>query len=279
MFYIIGLGLGDPKDITVRGLEIVKKCDRVYLESYTSILTCGTEQLENFYGRPLIVADRDLVELEADVILQGATEKDVALLVVGDPFGATTHTDFILRAKEKNIPVQVVHNASILNAVGCCGLQLYNFGETVSIPLWTDTWQPDSFYDKIVNNFKNKLHTLCLLDIKVKEPTLESLTMKKKVYMPPKFMTVSEASQQLQRIIERKREAGVNPIVTEEALCVGLARIGSDTQKIIVCNLEIMSTVDLGAPLHSLIIIGPVTHPIEIEYLSQFLMNKTRLCM
>lgn len=38
MFYVVGLGLGDVKDITVKGLEIVKKCDRVYLEAYTSIL-------------------------------------------------------------------------------------------------------------------------------------------------------------------------------------------------------------------------------------------------
>lgn len=45
MFYIIGLGLGDAKDITVKGLEIVQKCDRIYLESYTSILTCGKEAL------------------------------------------------------------------------------------------------------------------------------------------------------------------------------------------------------------------------------------------
>lgn len=44
--------------------------------------------------------------------------------VVGDPFGATTHTDLILRAKEAGVPHQVVHNASILNAVGCCGLQV-----------------------------------------------------------------------------------------------------------------------------------------------------------
>lgn len=42
---MIGLGLGDPKDITVKGLEIVKRCERVYLESYTSILTCGQEKL------------------------------------------------------------------------------------------------------------------------------------------------------------------------------------------------------------------------------------------
>lgn len=45
MFYIIGLGLGDCKDISVKGLEIIKKCERVYLEAYTSILTVGTEVL------------------------------------------------------------------------------------------------------------------------------------------------------------------------------------------------------------------------------------------
>lgn len=58
---------------------------------------------------------------------------------------------------------QVVHNASILTAVGCCGLQLYNFGETVSIPFWTETWEPDSFLDKIEANLERGLHTLCLL--------------------------------------------------------------------------------------------------------------------
>ncbi|XP_028133687.1 diphthine methyl ester synthase [Diabrotica virgifera virgifera] len=274
MFYIIGLGLGDPKDITVKGLEIVKKCDRVYLEAYTSILTCGKEELEKFYGRPLIVADRDLVELGADDILAGAEEKDVALLVVGDPFGATTHTDFILRAKEKGIKFQVVHNASILNAVGCCGLQLYSFGETVSIPFWTDQWQPDSFFDKIVNNVKNRLHTLCLLDIKVKEPTLESLTMKKKVYMPPKFMMVSEAALQLLQIIDKRKEQGEDPGISEKNVCVGLARVGSESQKIVTCSLKNMSTVDLGGPLHSLIVVGPIIHPVEMEYLVQFEMKK-----
>jgi len=45
MFYVIGLGLGDAKDVTVNGLEIIKKCDRVYLESYTSILTVQQETL------------------------------------------------------------------------------------------------------------------------------------------------------------------------------------------------------------------------------------------
>ena len=48
MFYVIGLGLGDAKDITVKGLEIIKKCKRVYMEYYTSILTVGIEDLVRY---------------------------------------------------------------------------------------------------------------------------------------------------------------------------------------------------------------------------------------
>ena len=42
---------------------------------------------------------------------------------------ATTHTDLELRARALKIPTKVIHNASIMNAVGACGLQLYRFGE------------------------------------------------------------------------------------------------------------------------------------------------------
>ena len=45
MLYFIGLGLADEKDITVKGLEIVKRAERVYLEAYTAILLVDKEQL------------------------------------------------------------------------------------------------------------------------------------------------------------------------------------------------------------------------------------------
>jgi len=212
-----------------------------------------------------------MVEQGADVMLGQAQNRDVAFLVVGDPFGATTHTDLILRAKEQNIEVKIIHNASIMNAVGCCGLQLYHFGETVSIPYWTETWRPISFYDKINANYKQGLHTLCLLDIKVKEPTLESLMKKKIEYMPPKFMTVGEAAGQLLEIIEKKKAAGETDLAyTGETLCVGLARVGHDTQSIVATTLREMKEKDLGGPLHSLILPSKVLHPLEKEYLQQF---------
>uniref|UniRef100_A0A3P8TSH2 diphthine methyl ester synthase n=1 Tax=Amphiprion percula TaxID=161767 RepID=A0A3P8TSH2_AMPPE len=208
MLYLIGLGLGDAADITVKGLQAVKSCSRVYLEAYTSILTVGKEALEEYYGKELILADRDLVEQGADEILKDADVTDVAFLVVGDPFGATTHSDLVLRAVNAGIPYKVIHNASIMNAVGCCGLQLYNFGETVSVVFWTETWKPESFYDKICKNKAAGLHTLCLLDIKVKEQTIENMMRGKKIYEPPRYMTVSQAADQLIQIIDRRRKEG-----------------------------------------------------------------------
>lgn len=45
MLHLVGLGLADEKDITVRGLEIVKKAERVYLEAYTAILLVDKAKL------------------------------------------------------------------------------------------------------------------------------------------------------------------------------------------------------------------------------------------
>jgi len=76
---------------------------------------------------------------------------------------ATTHTDLLLRAQDEGIETHIVHNASIMNAAGACGLQLYNFGATVSIPFFRDDWRPDSWYPKIKYNAGGGMHTLCLL--------------------------------------------------------------------------------------------------------------------
>lgn len=87
VLYLIGLGLGDEKDITVNGLETIRKCGEVFLEHYTAILgSVPVERLEEFYEKKIIVADREMVESQAERILQNAKEQDVAFLVVGDPF-------------------------------------------------------------------------------------------------------------------------------------------------------------------------------------------------
>lgn len=267
MLYIIGLGLGDERDITLRGLEAVKKCEKVYIEAYTSLLafgisTDGVNTLEKLYGKPVIVADREMVEEKSDDILAEAHGSDVAFLVVGDPFGATTHTDLVVRAKKLGIEVKVVFNASVMNAIGICGLQLYRYGETVSIPFFTETWRPDSFYEKIQRNRKLGLHTLCLLDIRVKEPSLESLCRGKKEYEPPRYMSINTAIEQLLEVEEKLGESAYD----EDTDCVGFARLGSEDQIIVAGKMKQLRTVDFGKPLHCLVIIGK-RHPVEDEML------------
>ena len=62
VLYLIGIGLNDEKDISLKGLSIVKKCSKVYLESYTSKLNSSLKKMEKLYGKKVIVADRDMVE-------------------------------------------------------------------------------------------------------------------------------------------------------------------------------------------------------------------------
>ncbi|RXK35106.1 diphthine synthase [Tremella mesenterica] len=211
MLYIVGLGLSDERDITVKGLDAVKKSARVYLESYTSILMCPIETLEAFYERKVITATREMVELQADEILQGADKLDVAFLVVGDPLGATTHSDLILRARSLNIPTQVIHNASILTALGSTGLQMYSFGQTISLPFYTSTWAPDSWYDRLEENLRVGLHTLVLLDIKVREQSEENMARGRLIYEPPRFMSPHTAFQQILQTLSTRHARRAPP--------------------------------------------------------------------
>ncbi|KAL1917907.1 uncharacterized protein VTP21DRAFT_3741 [Calcarisporiella thermophila] len=272
MLYVIGLGLSDERDITVKGLEAVRKCERVYLEAYTSILMVEKEKLEAYYGKEIVIADREMVEQESDAILKDADKIDVGFLVVGDPYGATTHTDLILRAKELNIPVRSIHNASIMNAIGSCGLQLYNFGQTISIVFFHENWRPDSFYDRIKENRAIGLHTLCLLDIKVKEQSWENMARGRKIYEPPRYMTVNQAAEQLLEIEEKRGEN----VYGADTLAIGCARIGTDTEQFAVGTLKELLDVDLGGPLHSLVIVGSRLHALEADFMRPFAVNPDR---
>ena len=181
VLYLIGLGLGDKKDITYKGLEIVRKCKKIFLESYTAIFTeLNIDELKEFYQtNEIIIADRNLVESQSDLILTNCDIDDHCLLVIGDPLAATTHNDLIKRAYDLNITVKIIHNASIMNAVASCGLSLYRFGQTISIPYFNNGEKAEkgentiqtSWYDKLATNLSVGYHTLCLLDIKVKEQT------------------------------------------------------------------------------------------------------------
>lgn len=76
---------------------------------------------------------------------------------------------------------------------------------------------------------------------------------------------MNTAIEQLLEIEEDRKEGAYGP----DTLCVGVARIGSDTQQIVAGTMSELAGVDFGPPLHSLIIAGE-THVIEQEILAQY---------
>ena len=160
MLYLIGLGL-ELKDINLKTLEVIKRCKKIYLESYTSTGTNITE-LEKIIKKSIIVAYRNIIEND-ETILKEAEKFNVAILVYGDPLIATTHINFIIDAKKFNTKVELIHNNSILNVISETGLQVYNFGKITSIPFNNKNIKTP--IEVINNNLNINLHTLVLLDL------------------------------------------------------------------------------------------------------------------
>ncbi|MEK6852775.1 MAG: diphthine synthase [Nanoarchaeota archaeon] len=162
MLYIIGIGL-DSNDVSLKALEAIKKCSRIYLESYTSDFPYNIEELEQVLKVKLEIANRKFVE-ESDSWLQNARNENIALLVSGDPLVATTHKEILLRAEKFQVKVDLIHSVSVISAVAETGLELYKFGKIASIPRWRENFKPESFFDTFLENEKISAHTLFLVD-------------------------------------------------------------------------------------------------------------------
>ncbi|WP_456366467.1 diphthine synthase [Thermococcus sp.] len=250
--YFIGLGLHDEKDITLKGLEAVRRCDRVFAEFYTSLLAGTTiEKIEELIGKPIRRLSREDVELNFEkVVLPEARGKDVAFLTAGDPMVATTHADLRIRAKKAGVESYVIHAPSIYSAVGVTGLQIYKFGKSATVAYPEGNWFPTSYYDVIRENLERGLHTLLFLDIKAQEK---------------RYMTANEAMELLLKVEEMKG-AG---IFTPGTLVVVLARAGSLKPTLRADYVGKMIEEDFGGQPHVLIVPGRL-HIVEAEYLVEF---------
>ncbi|WP_099209969.1 diphthine synthase [Thermococcus henrietii] len=250
--YFIGLGLYDEKDITLKGLETARKCDKVFAEFYTSLLAGTTiDKVEELIGKPIVRLSREDVELNFEkIVLPEAKEKDVAFLTAGDPMVATTHSDLRIRAKKAGVESYVIHAPSIYSAVAVTGLQIYKFGKSATVAYPEKNWFPTSHYDVIRENRERGLHTLLFLDIKAERN---------------RYMTANEAMEILLQVEEMKKEG----VFTPETLVVVLARAGSLNPTIRAGYVKNMINEDFGRQPHVLIVPGRL-HIVEAEYLVEF---------
>jgi len=255
MLYFVGLGLFDEKDISLKGLDVLKSVDTVYAEFFTSkLFGASLKAIEETIEKEIIVLNRQEVEEKNIFIKDAASGNDVALLTGGDPLIATTHTDFLVEAKKKGIKFEVIHASSILSsAPGISGLQAYKFGKVTTIPFPDENFFPHSPYMAIANNLVNDAHSLILLDIQAHNN---------------RYMTVNQGLEYLMKVKSDLVSGGREDeaIINEDTLAIGMARVGS-SDVVVNCNkISVLLNHDFGGPLHSIAIPSKL-HIVEGEYL------------
>jgi len=246
----IGLGLNDENDISLKGLNEIKKSDKVYAEFYTAKLF-GTDikKIKQLYGKDITILSREETE-NGDKIINDAKIKNIVFLSCGDSMSATTHLDLRLRAINEGINTEIIHGSSIFTAVpGLLGLQNYKFGRTTTLAYPENEYFPTSPYDIIKKNIDTGLHSLILLDIQVENN---------------KFMTANEGLHILEKM---EKKIGYNIINDESIICV-VARAGSQNPLLKTDYLKNLINYDFGPPLHSIIVPGKL-HFLEIEALEK----------
>lgn len=239
------------EDMTLRALKVLKNCDQVFAEFYTSRMIDSTvPDLEKLIEKKIILLTRGDVE-EGDVIIDAAKKGVVAFITAGDPMVATTHVEIRLRADKAEVPTRLVHGASIQTACATAfGLQPYKFGRTVTLPFPEEGFRPSSPYDNVLDNKNRGLHTLVLLDIKEHEG---------------RYMSAQDG---VRCLMEAEERIGKGLIASRTLICAG-ARIGSNTERIEAGYPNHILTLDLGPPLHALIVPGKL-HFIEADALVRF---------
>lgn len=249
MFYLVGLGLFDEKDISLKGLECLKNVDKIYAEFFTSRLFGSSfEAIEELVGKKIEILVRSEVEEESK-FLNEAKKLDVALITGGDPLIATTHSDFIVECSKRKIDYEIIHGSSILSsAPAISGLQAYKFGKVTTIPFPDHNFYPKSPYMAIEENLAMNLHTLVLLDIQAHNN---------------RYMSINEGLKYLMNI---KDSLDYQGSINEDSLAIGIARVGSKDVVVKAGSISQLITFDFGGPLHCIILPSKL-HIVEAEYL------------
>ena len=249
MFYLIGLGLFDVTDMSLKAINVLKEVDIVYAEFFTSrLMGSNLKAIEDIIGKKINVLVRNEVE-EDSPFIEEAKNKKVALITGGDPLIATTHSDFLVQCSKKGIDYQVIHGSSIISsAPAISGLQAYKFGKVTTIPFPDHNFFPKSPYMAIKENLDMDMHTLVLLDIQAHKD---------------RYMTVNQGLEYLMNI---KNTLDYDGTVTEDTLAVGIARVGSKDVVVKAGKISQLIDYDFGGPLHCIVIPSKL-HIVEAEYL------------
>lgn len=228
--YFVGLGVANIKDISIRGLELIKESDLIFLENYTNLFESSKEEIEKIINKKIKILSRKELEEEYEKILELAKNKKVCILVFGEPFFATTHVFLRNEALKRKIEVKIAHSSCSLCSIFSFGISCYKIGKIVTIPLKSKISDyPKSIYEFIKQNKNKKLHTILLLDIDVE----------KKEFLKPKDA--------LNFLIEMEREFKEN-VINENDLVAIISKIGYNEEKLFFGKIKDLIEREIEIP-------------------------------
>ena len=277
MLYLVGAGIYDTVEMSY-SIEILKNCDRIYLERFTSPIS------ENFInnvksilgeGKKIEIVKRWFVE-DGRQILDESKTLNVGLVSYGDPTVATTFTELRIRALKNNINVKIIHAASgITSLVGECGLQIYKIGKLVTI--MQEKQSAISVYSTIFSNLNLNCHTIILTEYRQEEDGSE-------FFLKPNYV--------MSKLLEVEGDIKYD-IISEDSYLIVVSRIGANDQKILSGKIKSLIDLDYKRGPHSIIfpakfhfteeeailnlseiIDRPIDNTREIKNVSDYMLNK-----
>ena len=237
MLYLIGAGIYDTIEMG-SSVNILKECDRIYIERFTSPISDNFIQILKSSlepGKKIHFVKRWLVE-DGRQILDESKTLNVALVSYGDPTMATTFTELRIRAIRNNITVKVIHAASgITSLVGESGLQIYKIGKLVT--MMEERQSALSVYTTIFNNLNLNCHTIILTEYRQDEEG--SL-----FFLKPNDV--------ISKLLETEKDIKYE-FVSMDSFLIVLSRIGTDTQRIVSGKIKSLFELDYGKGPHAII--------------------------
>jgi diphthine synthase len=256
MLWFVGTGINGYRGLSIAAIEVLRKCDIVYIETFTSALSevdiQGVNSLLEMQTKPV---QRWFVEDGRD-LLESARTKDVALVTYGDPFIATTHSELRSRAAKKSIKTAILHSASgIASTIGESGLHVYKFGRMVTMT--SELHSAATVYNTIFQNLLVGSHTLILTEYSHNDECKE-----------PFFLDPSSVFKML---LDAER-AHKHEIFSDDTFAVVASRVGMQDQKITSGKVKSLMKMEFGIGPHSVIVTGAL-HFTETQALASVTEN------
>jgi diphthine synthase len=239
MLWFVGTGINGHRGLSLAAVDVLKKCDTVYVERFTSALSDSDLQgLNSLLGKQVNPVQRWFVE-DGREIMEAARTREVALVTYGDPLIATTHSELRSRAARNSVKTAVLHSASgIASIMGETGLHVYKFGRMVT--MMSEPQSAISVYNAIFENLLAGSHTLILTEYSHDES-------KEAFFLDPASV--------FKMLLEVERDKK-HQIFSDSTFAVVASRVGMADQRIASGKVGSLAKVDFGAGPHSVIVTG-----------------------